>query len=172
MSTLVGVDDAMRFVDPAFRELLSSRRLFTNVRWQEYVQEDQADREDVTDLELAEAASSQHEGDFDRHAIMFDIDVPASLDGEWFKAQVGDDIFAWSTGGHPAWLVPSSTEGHSHLYVYRHMPWEELLVVLRQFARGGVVEPGYARVSEKRGFTALRLPWIRKEAVPDVDADF
>jgi hypothetical protein len=154
-------------VDPGLEDLLRSRRLFANVRWQDYTPDGQADREDVDELSIAEAASSQLALDTEKHAIMFDIDVPATLDGQWFKAQVGDDVFVWSTQGMPAWLIPSSTEGHSHLYVQCNLPWEVVSRILRQFTEAGVVERGYRQVSEKRGFTALRLPWIRKEVVAD-----
>jgi len=65
----------------------------------------------------------------------------------------------------PAYLVPSSTEGHSHLYIdvpggVEHEDYMELVALL---GRIGVVEDGYAAVSLKRGFTDLRLPWVAKE---------
>lgn len=65
----------------------------------------------------------------------------------------------------PAHLVPSHTEGHSHLYIdvpggVAHSDYMELLELL---GRIGVIEPGYAEVSRKRGHTDLRLPWVAKE---------
>jgi hypothetical protein len=147
-------------VAPGLEDLLRSRRLFANVRWQEYVPDDQADRTDVDDLGTAEAASSQLAVDVDKHAILFDIDVPATLEHGVFVANGGD--FSFTVPG-PAWLIPSSTEGHSHLYVHVNWPWERVLEELVDFTRAGVVEEGYLQVSRKRGFTALRLPWIRKE---------
>ena len=67
----------------------------------------------------------------------------------------------------PAYLVPSTTEGHSHLYIdvpggIEHGAYMNLLGAL---ARCGIIEQGYAEVSQKRGHTDLRPPWIKKEQV-------
>lgn len=153
------LEETIAALPAGLADLLRSRRLFTNVRWQDYVEDGEVDRVDIYDLEDAEAASSQLAIDTNQHAIMFDIDVPATLDDGLFRA--GD--FTWSTKPAPAWLIPSSTEGHSHLYVHCNLPWSMVLRILKQFAHAGVVEQGYLQVSEKRGFTALRLPWIHKE---------
>lgn len=64
----------------------------------------------------------------------------------------------------PATLVPSTTPGHSHLYIDHPMTWRTYLDVLRALARAGIVEEGYVGASEARGYTAVRLPWIRKGA--------
>jgi hypothetical protein len=63
----------------------------------------------------------------------------------------------------PAQLIPSSTPGHSHLYIDKGMSdaaWQTLLFAL---ASAGIIEPGYMRASITRGFTAVRLPWVKKE---------
>lgn len=62
----------------------------------------------------------------------------------------------------PARLVPSTTPGHSHLYIDALMPWETYRDLLRALAEAGVIEPGYLRASERRGHTTLRLPWVKK----------
>lgn len=64
----------------------------------------------------------------------------------------------------PAYLIPSTTPGHGHLYIdvpggIRHEDYMELLDVL---AKCKIIEPGYADVSKKRGHTDLRLPWVKK----------
>jgi hypothetical protein len=74
----------------------------------------------------------------DKHTIMLDLDVPATL-------------------------VPSSTPGHSHLYIDVPNRWETLCVLLDALVAAGVVEHGYAEASKARGFTALRLPWVPKQ---------
>lgn len=66
---------------------------------------------------------------------------------------------------HPAWLVRSSTPGHYHLYVdvpngIGRKNYERVLDAL---AVAGVIEPGYAGASKARGFTSVRLPWVKKE---------
>lgn len=62
----------------------------------------------------------------------------------------------------PARLVPSSTRGHSHLYIDQPMSWKTYRKLLRALAKAGVVEPGYVKASERRGHTTLRLPWVKK----------
>lgn len=75
------------------------------------------------------------------HTLMIDLDVPATL-------------------------VPSSTPGHTHLYVDVAMPWHRLSTLLVALADAGVVEEGYAAASIKIGRTALRPPWVKKPKPP------
>jgi hypothetical protein len=72
-----------------------------------------------------------------KHTIMLDLDVPATL-------------------------VPSSTPGHSHLYIDTPMDWAKYVRLLDALRDAGVIEYGYAEASKARGYTALRLPWVRK----------
>lgn len=65
----------------------------------------------------------------------------------------------------PARLVPSSTPGHFHLYIDHKMPWHQYLQLLDALVEAGIVEPGYVKAAERRGFTAVRLPWITKPAI-------
>lgn len=71
----------------------------------------------------------------------------------------------------PAQLVPSSTPGHFHLYLdveVAHWPYMALLEALEH---AGIIEPGYSRASQERGYTAVRLPWVTKDAEqPDTAA--
>jgi hypothetical protein len=167
-------------------DLLRSRRLFTNVRWQDYTPSDRPDREDIDNLGQAEAASSQSAVDHNTHALMLDIDHDARLEQE-----EGFDVL--NVIGIPgpdgrsrnfryplphnrgAWLIPSTQENHYHLYVDVAWPWPTIGMILIDLTRAGVIEEGYAQVSHKRGFTALRLPWIAKEdadsTLAEVDAD-
>ena len=62
----------------------------------------------------------------------------------------------------PATLVPSSTPGKNHLYLDVPMSWDQYTKLLDVMAEVGILEPGYVSASKKRGFTAVRLPWIRK----------
>jgi hypothetical protein len=65
---------------------------------------------------------------------------------------------------HRIKVVESTTPGHFHLYIDVPMSWDRALGVLTAMADAGVVEPGYVAASEARGYTAVRLPWVRKEA--------
>lgn len=62
----------------------------------------------------------------------------------------------------PATLLPSSTPGHSHLFLDRRIFWDDYVNLLDALAACGLVEAGYVRVSKARGYTAVRLPWVRK----------
>ena len=57
----------------------------------------------------------------------------------------------------PARLIPSRTEGHSHLYIDVPMRWWKYKLLLRVLSFVGIIEPGYKRASIKHGFSALRL---------------
>lgn len=63
----------------------------------------------------------------------------------------------------PAQIIPSSTEGHFHLYIDHEIEWDKYLDLITLMADVGILQPGYVRASEQRGFTAVRLPWVRKD---------
>jgi hypothetical protein len=64
---------------------------------------------------------------------------------------------------HHAELIPSSTEGHYHLYIDVPMEWWRYKLLLRVLAFCGVIEKGYAKASINKGGSFLRLPWIKKD---------
>lgn len=86
-------------------------------------------------------------------------DEPVSFDAEPRRHALVLDI------DHPAWLVPSTTPGHYHLYV--DVPGgiepEKYSTLLTALADAGVIEWGYAAASIARGWTSVRLPWIQKK---------
>ena len=65
----------------------------------------------------------------------------------------------------PHALVPSTREGHSHLYIRPHepVPWSVYVRLLEALGDAGILEPGYVRVSIERGATMVRAPWVKKE---------
>lgn len=65
----------------------------------------------------------------------------------------------------PVRLVPSTTPGHWHLYIDVAMPWWRYRKLLRALKNAGIIEPGYYSASVARRCTALRLPWVKKEAL-------
>lgn len=97
---------------------------------------------EVQDPKEADIISSTVPGPGNWHTVMIDLDIPAHL-------------------------VPSSTEGHSHLYIDFPMKWEQYTKLLDALAEAGIVEPGYVGASKERGFTSLRLPWVKKEEVDE-----
>lgn len=63
----------------------------------------------------------------------------------------------------PAALVPSTTPGHSHLYLDVELSEGDYFLLLRQLQRAGIIQPGFANLSQDKGYSAVRLPWIKKE---------
>ena len=65
----------------------------------------------------------------------------------------------------PVKLIPSSTEGHFHLFIDKEMSWKDYTKLLDVLAEVGIIEQGFSRVSQgSRQHTAVRLPWVKKEA--------
>jgi hypothetical protein len=59
-------------------------------------------------------------------------------------------------------LVPSSTDGHSHLYINVECDWNDYVEFLEAAAKIGLLEEGYVNASINRGFTAVRKPGLVK----------
>lgn len=132
-------------------------RLVRNLTWHHRVRWDAPDyiedqefgeggdgRKTTDDVDVVEAFSSaRRPGPFDDpeappvHALLIDLDVPA-------------------------WLVPSSTEGHGHLYVDLAVQEGDLWEFLDAAAMIGLVEEGYVSACKSRGMTSLRAPWVTK----------
>jgi hypothetical protein len=71
----------------------------------------------------------------------------------------------------PAELIASSTPGHFHLYLDKELDWPTYKALLRALADAGIIERGYYYASVERGYTAARLPWVRKEDAPTDSAE-
>lgn len=102
-------------------------------------------------------------------------DRPATDDLD--AANVVSSIASWGKPGQPwsrhypvldldipAHLVPSSTPGHSHLYLDVEIDDEGYWTLCDALANAGILQPGYVSACKSRGYTSVRLPWIRKEA--------
>jgi hypothetical protein len=61
------------------------------------------------------------------------------------------------------YYVPSSTEGHGHLYINVDLSTAQYNVLLFTLQHLGIIQKGFALLSIKRGFAALRFPWVKKE---------
>lgn len=116
-----------------------NRKLFKVTKWSGGSEQDDGkmEVEQVDSLDTADIVASVDRYCGLYHNLMLDIDGPAAL-------------------------VPSSTAGHSHLYIEAAMTWENYAKLLDVLADCGIIERGYADASKARGFTALRLPWVRK----------
>lgn len=67
---------------------------------------------------------------------------------------------------YPMWVTPSSTEGHYHLYIDKQIPHEGYMALVALLGHLGIIEPGYAMASIRRGHTDLRPPWVKKGEEP------
>lgn len=126
---------------PVYRAVL---KLFKNIDWKSGGYDGDSDRDETTNLDHAQVISSEIRycmGPHDwqgQHFVLLDLDVPAHL-------------------------YPSSTPGHSHLYIEVPLTWDQYAPLLEMLAQLGIVEPGFVKVSKKRKATMLRLPWVKKE---------
>jgi hypothetical protein len=111
-------------------------RLFRITNWGGYNDEE---CQPVTELADADVISSEIADNRGTHTVMLDLDVPAKL-------------------------VPSTTEGHSHLYIDVPIKWHDYTKLLQALADAGIIEEGYRSASLSRGRTSLRLPWVKKES--------
>lgn len=66
----------------------------------------------------------------------------------------------------PHRLVPSSTEGHSHLYIDVPMRFWRYALLLAALRLAGVIEKGYFAWSIRRRASFARLPGVYKEGDP------
>lgn len=64
----------------------------------------------------------------------------------------------------PVKVLDSSTPGHHHLLINKEMTWEQYEKLLDVLAEVGIIEEGYVQASRHRKHTAVRLPWVKKEA--------
>lgn len=117
----------------------------------------------VTNLDTYDAASDRFSTSDVRRAqvttSMVDTDAlyePRGTPERWERHKVVLDIDV------PAKLVPSSTPGHSHLYIDAEMSWEHYSAILIALGAAGVLEEGYVKASLSRKHTAVRLPWVKK----------
>jgi len=77
---------------------------------------------------------------------------------------------AWYPGTHkpvldidmPVKAIPSSTEGHFHLYIDKEMSWDNYVKLMKVMAEVGILEEGYVNASISREYSACRLPWVKK----------
>ena len=64
-----------------------------------------------------------------------------------------------------AQLIPSTTPDHFHLLIDKPLARDDYFEILDVLAKHGILETGYVNAAKQRGYTAVRLPWIKKEVV-------
>ena len=68
----------------------------------------------------------------------------------------------------PVLVVPSTTPGHSHVYIDHELSWDNYLRLLAVLVDVGLVQQGFYNSALRRGTTLLRLPHVAK-ATPAQD---
>lgn len=92
----------------------------------------------VDNIAEADVINSQ-EKDTEIHRPVIDIDLPMAI-------------------------IPSTTPGHGHLYIDKPMSWYKYERLLYALESAGIIEEGYLGASLARGYTSVRLPWVKKQA--------
>lgn len=62
----------------------------------------------------------------------------------------------------PVHVLPSSTEGHFHLYIEHELTWKQYKELLAVMVKCGIVEEGYFKAALSSRMTLLRKPGVRK----------
>lgn len=62
----------------------------------------------------------------------------------------------------PCTYVESTTPGHGHLYIDHELSLQQYIRLMEVLVEVGIVERGFLYSLEQRGFTCVRLPWIKK----------
>lgn len=78
----------------------------------------------------------------------------ATGNGDWHLPVIDLDV--------PHRLEPSSTPGHSHLYIDVPVKWDDYVALLNELANAGIVEFGYVEASKAKGATMVRKPGVTK----------
>ena len=93
-----------------------------------------------------------------RQVRLEDALVVSSLCYNGMHAPVLDIDFA-------AQLVPSTTDGHFHLYFDKKMSWEQYKRLLHALFEAGIIQKGFLDMSLHRGQSMTLLPGIDRNKV-------
>lgn len=93
-----------------------------------------------------------------------------------YESLFGDTNRALYPGTHkpvldidmPVKIFESTTPGHFHLFIDKEMSWEDYCKLMNVMAEVGILEQGYVKASIARQYSAIRLPWIKKEYLAEV----
>jgi hypothetical protein len=62
----------------------------------------------------------------------------------------------------PVKALESSTPGNYHLYIDKAMRWPTYTKLLNVLEEAEIIETGYLNATLARGYSTLRLPWVKK----------
>ena len=99
----------------------------------------------------------------DYDGILYDeseTDMPPNLMSSQIKGSTSHYLIL--DIDHPAWLVPSSTPGHSHLFIDKKVKSEAFKDIIESLHSGGLLADGNMRQLYAYGSQFLRLPGVKK----------
>lgn len=112
------------------------------------------------------------------HLPCFDVDrrpdeiVVSAYGHGMYKVSIKTEIAELFAEAEPSW-VPSTTDGHFHVYVEHPLLWEDYCDRLHLLKRSKVIQDGYYEASKARQATFVRMPHVKKNpadyAVDDGD---
>ncbi|UVT31054.1 hypothetical protein SEA_PARVUSTARDA_73 [Gordonia phage ParvusTarda] len=116
-----------------------------------------------------------YEDDGDRKTDIVDLGRQSPSSANGISSQIHPDSFTdWRKGSAIQWhkplididipiaAVPSTTEGHFHLFIDKELTWEEYKTLLKVLRDLKIIEDGYYQASLRRGATWVRAPWCKK----------
>lgn len=107
-------------------------------------------------------------------ALIHDIEdanvITSKCDSPWGGSD-GIHKVVIDVDGMDVIVLDSSTPGNKHLYIDKSMSWPVYANLLNALEMAGIIQTGYRDASLARGFTALRLPWIKKGVTDESDID-
>lgn len=110
--------------------------------------------------------------DFDKRGyendyVPGDLDQPGNANVVGSKIKGTEEHWLIADVDVPAVLIPSSTPGHSHLYVKARLSYEALNALLTALSQAGIVDPAWVDASRTRNQPMLRLPWVKKPGLEE-----
>lgn len=63
----------------------------------------------------------------------------------------------------PARIIPSSTDGHGHLYIDQEITWEQYLALLEGFQKAGLIQDAWLASAKQDKRSYVRLPHVFKK---------
>lgn len=89
--------------------------------------------------------------------------VHAELVTSQLRRESGAELHAPILDIDHAVTVVESSPGKHHVYIDVPMTWRQYRRLLKALARAGVIEKDWAAMSIRRGWSSVRVPWLKKK---------
>lgn len=110
----------------------------------------------LDDEELDEGQTLPDPGDWcnEAEATLVTSRIADPWGGDWHMPVIDIDL--------PCAWVPSTDPDHGHLFINKSMTREALMKLLTVMEEVGIVQAGYVRAARARGYSAVRMPGLKK----------